>query len=128
MAGNITVTGQKKIATLQKEFTAEFPHLAIMLFSEEEYEKSQRGDKVRPLSGDQTIAAVRTKKNTEDLSIHGSTYIGTLEETFLSGYGLRAQVCFKRDGKRKYTDESFDGHSLSKIERIAHTKGWDSWG
>ncbi len=127
MAGNITVTGQKKVETLQREFTDEFPHLAIMLFAEEEFAKSQRGERARPLSGDQTIADVRTKKSRDDLSIHGSTHIGSIEATFLDTYGLRAQICIRRDGKGKYTDQSFDAYSLSEVERHAAREGWDTW-
>jgi hypothetical protein len=127
MATCITVTGQKKIATLQAEFTERFPHLGIMLFSEEEYERSCRGERVRPLSADQTIASVRTRKNAKSLSIHGRTHIGTLEETFLEEYGLRVQVCIRRNGKGRYTGEGFDGHSLTAVERHAAAEEWDLW-
>ena len=127
MAEPITVTGQKKISTLQSEFSEKFPHLGILLFSEMEYERSCRGERVRPLSSDQTIASVRTKKNTKGLSIHGRTHIGTLEKKFLDEYGLRVQVCIKRNGKGRYTGDGFDGHSLTAVEQHAETRGWDLW-
>jgi hypothetical protein len=70
---------------------------------------------------------VRTRKNSDDLSIHGSTHVGSLEGTFLDMYGLRAQVCIRVGGKGKYTDGSFDEYSLAAVERHAEGAGWDVW-
>ncbi len=63
----ITVPGNKKIATLQKEFTEKFPFLGIRLFSEEEWQKSLRGENIKALPADQTIAKVRTKQHPEPI-------------------------------------------------------------
>ncbi len=120
----ISITGQKKISTLQREFTEHHSHLGIMLFSSEEYAKSQQGLPVRPLKGDQTIAAVRERKSSEDISIHGNMLVKTLESRFEEIYGLYAQVCIMSDaGKKGYTGGSLDELSLSELNRRQRERG-----
>jgi hypothetical protein len=120
----ISITGQKKISTLQREFTEHHSHLGIMLFSSEEYAKSQQGLPVRPLKGDQTIAAVRERKSTEDISIHGNMLVKTLESRFEEVYGLYAQVCIMSEaGKKGYTGGSLDEMSLSELNRRQRERG-----
>lgn len=115
----ITVTGQKKIATLQREFTEKYPYLGIRLFSEEEWRKSQRGETIRALAADQTIAKVRTKELGEPISIHGRTKVATLEEQFRDRYGLNCQVIVHKKGSksRSYTSGDMDSLGLTALNR-----------
>jgi hypothetical protein len=123
-ASVVSITGQKKISTLQREFTEHHSHLGLMLFSSAEHEKSLRGEMVYPLGGDQTIASVREKKSTEELSIHGNMLVRSLESRIREIYGLYAQVCIMTDaGKRAYTGESHDGYALSELNRRQQEKG-----
>jgi hypothetical protein len=124
-ASQITVSGNKKISTLQKEFSAKFPYLGINFFSEEEWAKSQRGEIVWPLRADQTIASVRTKVHPEPLSIHGRTKVATLEKNFLEQYGMYCQVIFRKKGETKffYTSGDQDQYSLTDFNRKLEASG-----
>jgi hypothetical protein len=120
----ISITGQKKIATLQREFNEHHPYLGLMLFTSEEYAKSAKGEAIRPISGEFTIASVREKKSTEELSIHGNMLVKTLESRIRDVYGLYAQVCIMTDqGRRAYTGESHDDYSLSELNKRQQSKG-----
>ena len=121
--GDISVTGQKKLATIQSEFSDKFPQLGVMFFSLEESKKMEHGHSMKPLPSDQTVASVRTKSGKGDLSIHGNTTVGTLESAFRDDYGLFAQVCYMREGKPVYTGASLDSASLAEINRRAGEQG-----
>jgi hypothetical protein len=121
--GGIAVTGQKLLATLQREFSERFPQLGIMFFSIQEMEKAARGERIYPLPSDQTIARVRSKFASGDISIHGNTRVGTLEGAFLTDYGLRVQVCYMRDGKAVYTGDVIDVLTLTELNRRAEARG-----
>ena len=121
--GEISVTGQKKLSTIQSEFTARFAQLGLMFFSLEEAKKSERGEHIRPLSSDQTVASVRTKAAKGDMSIHGNTTVGTIESGFRDDYGLYVQVCYMRDGRPVYTADSLNAMSLSELNRRAGEQG-----
>mgnify|MGYP001232620819 CR=1 FL=1 len=127
MAAEVTVTGQKKMSTLQAEFTECFPHLGLMFFSEEEFEKSKTGVKIRPLNPDQTLASVRTKTSGGDISMHGRTHVENIEQAFLDGYGLYVQICISIGGKKGYTTGRYDSMSLTEISSKAESDGWDKW-
>lgn len=121
----ITVSGNKKISTLQKEFTQKFPYLGIRLFSEEEWAKSERGESIRALPADQTIASVRTKVHPEPMSIHGRTKVGTLEANFRERYGLFCQVIVHRKGAagKSYTAGEWDQYGLTEMNRKLEQSG-----
>lgn len=122
-ASEIRMSGQKLISTLQREFTDRFPFLGLMLFSAEEWEKSLRGERIKPLPSDRTLASVRTKKAQEELSIHGNTKVGNLEQEILETFGLYSQVCLMQGGKKAYTGSSHDGYSLSELNRRREEAG-----
>ena len=109
MAG-VSVTGNKKIATLQKEFNEQFPYLRLSI-----YYSYMRNEKTKtPLSGDKTLASVRRGNGTGKISINGNKKISSLEKEFDTEFGLYAQVCYtEKDGSRYYTSGSDDAKTLS---------------
>lgn len=119
----ISVTGQKKLSTIQSEFTAKFPHLGLLFFSLEEAKKAEGGGQIRPLQPDRTVASVRTKTAKGDMSIHGNTTVGTVESGFSDDYGLFVQVCFMKDRKPVYSGAALDGLSLSELNRKVAEQG-----
>lgn len=119
----ISVTGQKKLSTIQSEFTGKFPHLGLLFFPLEEAKKAERGEQIRPHRSDQTVASVRTMAAKGDMSIHGNTTVGSLEGKFRDDYGLYVQVCYMREGKPVYTAESLNPVSLSELNRRAGEQG-----
>ena len=122
VSSDIAVTGQKKLSTIQSEFTGKFNHLGLMFFSLEEAEKASQGLVIRSLQTDQTIARVRTKAAKGDLSIHGSNIVGAIEERFKLDYGLSVQVCCMLNGKPAYTGDAANALTLSELNRRAEEK------
>ena len=66
-AVEISVTGNKKIDTLRKEFNKQFPYLRLGLY----YSYMRNESTKTPLSGDKTLASVRRADSGGDISIAG---------------------------------------------------------
>ena len=82
MAKAISVTGQKKVMTLQKEFNEQYPYIRINVYSLEEKTKRENGGTIVPVDNSQTIATVRTKQNPGSITITGNKKVKTLENEF----------------------------------------------
>lgn len=124
----ISVSGNKKIATLMKEFNKKFPYLRIGIFYSYAREQVAKGEKITQIDGDKTIASVRRADSGGEISISGNKKINTIEKEFDTVFGLYAQVCFTEgDGKRYYTGKSYDDYTLaafnSKCEKDGCKKG-----
>lgn len=116
----ISVTGNKKIATLQKEFNKQFPYLRLSI-----YDPSMRNASTKtPLSGDKTLASVRRKDTGGSISIAGNKKIKTLEAEFDKVFGLYAQVCYtEANGSRYYTSGSEDDKTISSFNAECEKNG-----
>lgn len=116
----ISVSGNKKIGTLQKEFNKKFPYLQLCLFysyMRNEVSKSQ-------LSEDKTLASVRRADSGGDISISGNKKIKSLEKEFDTVFGLYAQVCYyTADGHGYYTSGSSDEKTLSAFNAECEKRG-----
>ena len=127
MADEISVSGNKKIQTLQKEFTKKYPYIRICLSPLSEKKKKSQS----PHSGNLKISEVRTKDNPGKVSLHGRTLVGTIEKNFDKLFGIYVQVCYTTsDGKRFYTGASHDKLSLTKLNKHGESEGWKKgvWG
>lgn len=126
MAEAITFTGQKKLSTVQREFTAQFPYLGLGFFTQEEYEKTARGEPARPADTDVTIATARTRNDGEDISLHGKWLTGNFEDEFAKRYGLHVQVAIRaKDGSgARYTGENLDKLTLRGLNDKAAEAGF----
>ena len=116
----ISVTGNKKIDTLRKEFNKQFPYLRLGLF----YSYMRNESTKTPLSGDKTLASVRRADSGGDISIAGNKKIKTLEKEFDTVFGLYAQVCYTdADGSRYYTGTSSDEKTLASFNEECEKNG-----
>lgn len=124
MAKEVSVVGNKKVATLMDEFSNKFPYLLLAIFPlSEKMKKTQK-----PYSPDKSISEIRTMVNPGHISIHGRTKVNNLEEDFEKIFGLYAQVCFERsDGRRFFTSGKYDAMSLTEINRYGEDNGWKKW-
>ena len=114
MATEISVTGNKKIGTLQKEFNEKFPYLQLCIFPLSEKRKSTKSQ----FSRDLTIASVRKGNSSGDITITGNKLVKTLEHEFEEDFGLYAQVCYTgKDGKGYYTTGSYDNLTLTACNK-----------
>ena len=116
----ISVTGNKKIDTLRKEFNKQFPYLRLGLY----YSYMRNESTKTPLSGDKTLASVRRADSGGDISIAGNKKIKTLEKEFDTVFGLYAQVCYTdADGSRYYTGSSSDEKTLASFNEECEKNG-----
>ena len=119
-AVEISVTGNKKIDTLRKEFNKQFPYLRLGLY----YSYMRNESTKTPLSGDKTLASVRRADSGGDISIAGNKKIKTLEKEFDTVFGLYAQVCYTTgEGKRYYTSGSDDDKTLAAFNEECEKDG-----
>ena len=119
-AVEISVTGNKKIDTLRKEFNKQFPYLRLGLY----YSYMRNESTKTPLSGDKTLASVRRADSGGDISIAGNKKIKTFEKEFDTVFGLYAQVCYTdADGSRYYTGTSSDEKTLASFNEECEKNG-----
>lgn len=105
-ATEISVTGNKKIGTLMKEFNKKFPFLRLGIFYSYAREQVAKGETIYNIDVDKTLASVRRADSGGDISISGNKKIKTLEKEFDTVFGLYAQVCYTNsEGKRYYTND-----------------------
>lgn len=123
MAG-ISVTGNKKIATLMKEFNEQFPYIRLGIFYSYARKAVSKGETITNIPGDKTIASVRRGDGKGNVSIAGNKRISSLEKEFDNEFGLYCQVCYTtKDGKRYYTSGSDDAKTLSSFNEECKKKG-----
>ena len=119
-ATEISVTGNKKIGTLQKEFNKKFPYLQLCLF----YSYMRNESSKTQLSEDKTLASVRRADSGGNISISGNKKIKTLEKEFDDVFGLYAQVCYYNpEGKGYSTSGSADEKTLSAFNAECEARG-----
>ena len=115
MAREVSTNGRKKVATLMKEFNANFPYLLMHIGT---------------MDAEKTLSDVRTKKGSGEISFTGSKNIGTIEREFLNIFGLTVQIMYyTSEGKRVYTTGSDDSKSLTQLNREKAEAGCqkDKW-
>ena len=102
----ITVTAQKRVCDLMKEFNEAFEYLRLRLYTSEA--KWYIGvDTLTPyrVDIDSTLEQVRVKSASDgQISIAGNKTIGQLENEFYELFGLVVQICYTTaDGANTYT-------------------------
>jgi len=123
MAG-ISVNGNKKIATLQKEFNEQFPYIRLGIFYSYARDEVKKGGAITGIPGDKTLASVRRGNGSGKISIAGNKKISSLEKEFDTEFGLYAQVCYtEKDGSRYYTSGSDDAKTLSAFNEECKKRG-----
>lgn len=123
MAG-ISVSGNKKIATLQKEFNEQFPYLRLGIYYSYMRGTVKKGGTITSIPGDKTIASVRRGEGKGSISIAGNKRISSLESEFDKVFGLYCQVCYtEKDGHRYYTSGSDDKKTLCSFNEECKKKG-----
>jgi hypothetical protein len=120
----ISVTGNKKIGTLQKEFNKKFPYIRLGIFFSYARQQIAKGETITNIPADRTLASVRRADSGGDISISGNKKIKSLEQEFDKVFGLYAQVCYtEANGKRYYTSGSDDEKTLSAFNAECEKNG-----
>ncbi len=120
----ISVTGNKKIETLQKEFNKKFPYLRLGLFYSYARQQVAKRESITQIPGDKTLASVRRADSGGDISISGNKKIKSLEKEFDTVFGLYCQICYTEgDGHRYYTSGSNDEKTLASFNEECEKNG-----
>lgn len=123
-ATELSVTGNKKIITLQKEFNKKFPYLRLGIFYSYARQQVAKGESITQIDGDKTLASVRRADSGGGISISGNKRIGSLEKEFDTVFGLYCQICYAdADGRRYYTSGSDDTKTLSAFNKECENAG-----
>lgn len=120
----LSVTGNKKIGTLQKEFNKKFPYLRLKLCYSYARQAVAKGESISGIDPDKTLASVRRADSGGDISISGNKKIRSLEKEFDTVFGLYVQVCYTdSDGHRYYTSGSADEMTLAGFNAQCEKNG-----
>lgn len=112
----ISVTGNKKIETLCKEFNKKFPYLRLGIFYSYARQQVAKGESITPIDRSKTLASVRRANSGGDISISGNKKIKSLEKEFDTVFGLYCQVCYTNsEGRRYYTSGDSDEMTLASF-------------
>jgi len=123
-AVELSVTGNKKIGTLMKEFNKQFPYLRLLICYSYARQAVAKGESIIGIDPDKTLASVRRADSGGDISISGNKKIKTLEKEFDTVFGLYVQVCYtNKDGNRYYTSGSADEMTLSAFNKKCEADG-----
>lgn len=126
----LSVTGNKKIETLCKEFNKKFPCLQLGLFYSYTRQQVAKGESITPIDRSKTLASVRRADSGGDISISGNKKIKSLEKEFDTVFGLYCQVCYYTpDGRGVYTSGENDEKTLSAFNAECEKRGCpkDKW-
>lgn len=126
----ISVTGNKKIETLCKEFNKKFPYLQLCIFYSYARQQVAKGESITPIDRSKTLASVRRANSGGDISISGNKKIKSLEKEFDTVFGLYCQVCYYTpEGKGIYTSGANDDKTLAAFNADCEKRGCpkDKW-
>ncbi len=123
-AVELSVTGNKKIGTLMKEFNKVFPYLRLKICYSYARQAVAKGESISGIDPDKTLASVRRADSGGDISISGNKKIKSLEKEFDTVFGLYVQVCYtEKDGHRYYTSGSADEMTLAAFNKKCEADG-----
>lgn len=124
VTAELSVTGNKKIGTLQKEFNKKFPYIRLGIFYSYARQQVKKGETIYPIPADKTLASVRRADSGGDISISGNKRIKSVEKEFDTVFGLYCQICYTaKDGHRYYTSGSDDEKTLSAFNAECEKNG-----
>lgn len=123
-ANELTVSGNKKLDTLRKEFNKKFPYLHLTIAYSYARKDVAAGGSIQNIPGDKTIAQVRRVDSGGTISISGNKKVKTLEKEFDTVFGLYCQVCYTTaDGRGLYTGEVSDEKTLAALNAECEKNG-----
>jgi hypothetical protein len=98
MKEKIKINNNKKVASVQKEFSHIFPYLRLEFFSKQEHGKRGMEKKNVIIPADKTIGECRKVHKNDSISVTPGMKVSSLEEMFQEDFGLYVQV-FRKSGK-----------------------------
>ena len=89
---DITFTGNKKLKSINREWTSKFPYLYLSFYN---------ADGKGQGSWDVTHASVRASKNSKELSTNAGMKVSTFESRYKDAYGSSIEIKYIK-GSRTY--------------------------
>ena len=89
VGGEITVTGNKLMKTLQTQFSKKFEYLLLCFIVDADREKTCN---VKCIDTTKTISAARKKVSDKELSMHGRSKVQSIEDFFWEELGIACQI------------------------------------
>lgn len=124
VSSGLSVTGNKKIETLQKEFNKKFPYLRLGIYYSYARQQVKKGETITQIPGDKTLASVRRADSGGTVSISGNKKIKSIEAEMDKTFGLYCQICYtSKEGNRYYTSGSDDEKTLSSFNAECEKNG-----
>jgi hypothetical protein len=106
---DIKFTGNKTLATINKEWMAKYPYVFIRF--------------VGCMDIKATHASVRTKKEAAELSTNAGMNVGTFEARHKDAFGIEAELCYAKDGKQYRSLGENNAMTLNEFNAYAKSKG-----
>ena len=123
-ATGLSVTGNKKIGTLQKEFNKKFPYLRLGIYYSYARNQVKKGETITQIDADKTLASVRRADSGGTVSISGNKKIKSIESEMDKAFGLYCQICYTtKEGKRYYTSGATDEKTLAAFNAECEKNG-----
>ena len=123
-AAGLSVTGNKKIGTLQKEFNKKFPYLRLGIFYSYARNQVKKGETITQIDADKTLASVRRADSGGTVSISGNKKIKSIESEMDKAFGLYCQICYTtKEGNRYYTSGVDDEKTLAAFNAECEKNG-----
>lgn len=123
----ISVTGNKKIETLSKEFTKAFPYLLLRVYYHCTKEKTAAGEAIPAsymIEPSRTLGNARSANTSGGMTITGRMKISSVEKEFQSVFGLHCQVCYwDASGNVLYTSGAQDAKTISAFNAECEKNG-----
>lgn len=109
----MTITDNRSIASIQREFQTHFPFLKLEFYDTEHVAGEGSPLNQQYQDNSKTIGEIRKKHTEGDLSINGHLLVKNLEKRFYVQYGLNVQV-FRKSGNTWLQTVSTDSWTLSE--------------
>ena len=123
VGGEITVTGNKILQTLQKEFSKKFEYLIICFIIDEDRGKNVN---VKCIDTTKRISEVRKKVSDKEMSLHGRSKVQTIEDFFWKELGIACQIGISKYNGHDYyfpISDTFNNGTLTAANEWAKNSG-----
>ena len=123
-ATEISVTGNKKIETLRKEFNKKFPYLQIRICYPAAKQDFARLGICYEVQDYHTISKVRRVEGKGEVSIAGNKKVKTIEREFEELLGLFVKVCYRETKDCSYpVSGNSEERTLSMLNSLCEKRG-----
>lgn len=112
-SSSLTVSGNKKLSTFQRDFNKAFPYLCILFYNRNGVE----------LKGDRTFASIAGSAPGGSISVAPNKRIGNLEADFLKNFNIKVQIFWTSRNSGRVLTSHTDDMTLAKLNSLCEKDG-----